>query len=176
MMQNKIFIEQRMDEASELVEQEKYLEAVKIYIKIVKLKNSDKHACFSLISYCYYCSEIFEKAKKYSLKALFLDPNDELNSLILYLINVGLKQYREAIEEMQRFLENNPADLYRDTLEELMEDLLQGTATAYKATILSLAKKNNVPIHGQLSMAFFEDYPPPPPKDPSLTNPLKNKI
>lgn len=88
----------------------------------------------------------YDESFKHFKNALNLNPDLELASLGVYLSYVHLEQYDDAIEEMDRFLSANPADLYKDTLKELIQDLKNGYARDHESTIVRLAKKHGVSI------------------------------
>ncbi|CAN5270171.1 hypothetical protein BH23BAC1_BH23BAC1_37560 [soil metagenome] len=100
----------------------------------------------TILAGVYQDLEEYENAKLFFKKATKLSPKSELASLGLYLSIVKLGKYKEAINELERYLILYPANRYKTTLIELLTDLEGGYAQNFKETILFLAKKNNIKL------------------------------
>ena len=132
--------------ANDLLNQDKYNEALKLYLEVIQEEDSDVANLSVYISVCYYNIGQFQEAYTFAKKAIELNGDDELASLGFYLACIELDKSEEAIDELNRFLTTHKADLYRDTIKELIEDIQRGYATKFKETVSKLAKKNDIPL------------------------------
>jgi tetratricopeptide (TPR) repeat protein len=139
-------IEDRFKQAMTLRKQNQLKEAVNELLTIIEDFPGDTKIgkIYMVLGGIYYKLNDIKKSFVYSKAATELNPKSELASLNLYLSYVRLAEHEKAIDELQRFLDQYPADLYKDTLEELLLDLKNGYALKFKETILRLAKKNNI--------------------------------
>lgn len=86
----------------------------------------------------------YQQAQLYFNEASKRNPNSELTSLGLYICLAKQGHDEEAILEMKRYLENNPAELYKTTIMELLEGLKDGYMNNFEELIYSFAKKNGL--------------------------------
>ena len=139
-------IEKMFDSAIELRDKGELREAAKVLLTIIANFSNDSRIAgvHGVLGGIYNDLEDHEKAFENFQKATILKPRSELASLGLYLSYVKLDKSEKAIEELFRYLINNPAKLYKDTLEELLEDLEKGYMTDYEKEIKDVARKNGV--------------------------------
>jgi tetratricopeptide (TPR) repeat protein len=122
------------------------LQAVAVFRTIIEIYPNDSKldGTYTVLGGIYFDLNDFDGAQRCFEKATRLKPKSELASLGLYLSYVELKKHERAIDELERYLDQYPADLYRDTLEELLGDLENGYATNFQETIVRLAEKHGV--------------------------------
>jgi tetratricopeptide (TPR) repeat protein len=139
-------IEKMFDSAIELREKGELRDAVEILIKIVDNFSNDSRisGVYGVLGGVYSDLNEHEKAFENFKKATILNPKSELASLGLYISYVELGKDEEAIGELIRYLNSNPAKLYKDTLEELLGDLEMGYMKNYEKEIKYFSVKNNV--------------------------------
>lgn len=94
----------------------------------------------------YFDQQYYIKAHSSFKIASIEKPKSERASLGLYLSSIELKEYDDAIKELNRFLLDNKPKLYKTTLLELLGDLEFGYATDHKDAILLLAKKYGIEL------------------------------
>jgi len=121
-------------------------QSVQIFLEIIQKYPNDSKlgGTYTVLAGIYFDLEDFNNSLTYFSKATQFKPKSELASLGLYLSYVKLNNYGMAINELKRYLDENPAKLYKDTLGELLGDMNNGYALKYKDVIQRLADKNGV--------------------------------
>lgn len=139
---NKIF-----DKGITLRDSGNLIQATNVFLRLIQDYPDDPKlgGTCTVLAGIYFDLNDFDNALTYFMKATQLNPKSELASLGLYLTYVETNKYDMAINELERYLNEYPADLYKDTLKELLEDLENGYAAIYNETIRRLALKNNIP-------------------------------
>lgn len=121
-------------------------EAIERFHSVLELfpRQPQRAGIYAVLAGVYHDKGDHDNAKKYFTFSLEINPNYELASLGLYVSLVKLGEDENAILEMQRFLEQNQADLYKITLQELMDGLRDGFMTTHEVLITTLAEKNGI--------------------------------
>ena len=139
-------IEKMFESAIELRDKGELKASVKILSKIlIDFPNDSRIAgIHGVLGGVYNDLNEHKKAFENFKKATLLSPQSELASLGLYISYVELDKDEEAMEELFRYLNCNPAILYKDALEELLDGLKKGYMIIYEKEIKDLARKNGV--------------------------------
>ncbi len=148
----KDFVVKLFGKAQNLHNEDNFIESNEILLSLLaQCKNAkQKESPLILIAGNYYKLKSYKFAIYYSKKALNINRNNELPSLMIYLSYVHLKEYNSAFEEIFRFLKSHKAGMYKDTLEELLTDVKSGSINDEDIikTIQYYAKENGVKIDG----------------------------
>ncbi|MCG2794083.1 MAG: hypothetical protein L6262_11115 [Weeksellaceae bacterium] len=140
-------IDERLNEAKKLCDDEKYIEAIDLFLSIENLNPRQQKFQMLFLAYSYFSTDNFEKSLYYANLLSNKKTSSEMASQLKYLSLVKLDRVDDAILEIINFLNAYPANLYKITLEELLEDIERNTIDIKFANkILYLAKKNNVEI------------------------------
>ncbi len=136
----------KFDEAKKLQSNEDYEPAIAIYKSLLRENSYDKFEVLVGLGACYFFSNSIKESCECLKEATILESNNETASLGLYLSYVESEEYDLAINEMNRYLYSNDADLYRDTIVELIEEIKRGNAIEFKEKIYGFATKNGIVI------------------------------
>jgi len=129
-------------------EEGRFVEALQILQKLKteypRLEKSGEF--YELQGKIFFDLENYEEAILSFKNALKITPSLERASLGIYISFAELEEDEKAIAELDRFLNENKADLYRATLEELLEGLENGYGTDFKDVIFRHSETNDVRI------------------------------
>jgi tetratricopeptide (TPR) repeat protein len=96
--------------AKDLVNKQKYLEAIDLFDRIIKI-NPDNERAWSQKAYCLWCLDRNQSAIECFQKTLELDPGNNYARMSLGKISFDLQEYNQAISYLDRAVESNNQDI-----------------------------------------------------------------
>jgi tetratricopeptide (TPR) repeat protein/Zn-dependent protease len=96
--------------AKDLVNKQKYLEAIDLFDRIIKI-NPDNERAWSQKAYCLWCLDRNQPAIECFQKALELDPSNNYARMSIGKISFELKEYNQAISYLDRAVELDHQDI-----------------------------------------------------------------
>ena len=122
------------NKAIELRDSSLYKEAIDILNNLLK-SGIYKSAIYGVLGGIYYDLKEYENSERCYQNVISVKPKSELASLGLFHSLFNLGKYKEAFNEMDRYLNINEPDNYRITIQELYEQINNNTPKYQKEII-----------------------------------------